>query len=110
MRNVYLAVAIGGAIVTYALIGQFVAQHGWDMNRLLASLGEGGGLVVLIDVLLSSLLFWAVIASDSRAHGLKHLWLYILINMTVGLMSAFGLYLYARAGAQQKHIQSQHLQ
>ena len=102
MRNMYLFIAIAGAIATYVLLGMFFAQNGWDFNRLIASLGEGGGLIVTVDVLISSVLLWMFMSQDASSSGVKRRWIYVVLNLTVGLFCALGMYLYAREGASRK--------
>ena len=51
-----------------------------------------------MDVIASSLALWLFVFSEGRRLGMKHLWLYIVCNLTVGVSLALPLFLYFREG------------
>ena len=95
-KNVYLVLAIVGAVVPYLFfLGAFhdeVLISGF-IPALFAN-GPAGGFTA--DLLISSLVFWLFMLANPD--GPKP-WLFILLNLTIGLSCAFPGYLYARAGA-----------
>ena len=103
MKNIYLILAIAGAIVPYIFFVMFFMSHGLAVGDFLAALfanGASGGFTA--DLLISSLVFWLFIFSQ----GGSKLWIYILVNLTIGLSCALPLYLYVREGARENEAES----
>ena len=99
MKTIYLILAIIGALVPYAFFLDFFSTEGWLLETFIGGLfvnGAAGGFAA--DVLLSSLVFW-VYLFNAREKGL---WVYIAINLTIGLSCALPCYLYIR----QRRIES----
>ncbi len=94
MKNVYLALAILGAIVPYVFFLDHFDSAGLSIGTFVASAfvnGAAGGATA--DLVISSLVFWAYLGSR-RA---PQLWLYVLVNLLIGLSCALPLYLYRTA-------------
>ena len=93
MRSLYLSLAIAGAILPYVFFSTFTANHGLDLAAFVAGVfanGAAGGFTA--DLLISSLVFW--IWMFSRTEGPRP-WLFIVLNLTIGLSCALPAYLYA---------------
>lgn len=93
MRSVYLVLAVAGILVPYAFFLSFAASDGLNMGAFVSALfanGAAGGFTA--DLLISSLVFW--IWMFSRSEGPRP-WLFILLNLTIGLSCALPAYLYA---------------
>ena len=59
MKNVYLVLAIVGAVVPYLFFFQFIAEHGVNLPAFLGGVfanGAAGGFGA--DLLITSLVFW----------------------------------------------------
>ncbi len=96
MKNVYLVLAIVGAIVPYAFFVSHFNEVGMSLDSFVAGLfanGAAGGFSA--DVLISSLVFWAYLWSKRAAK----MWVYVLVNLTIGLSCALPAYLYFKARA-----------
>ena len=94
MKNVYLIAAILGAIIPYIFFLDFFQTEGLAITSFIAALfsnGASGGFAA--DILLSSAVFWIYLFSKQE----KGIWLYILLNMTIGLSCALPFYLYTKA-------------
>jgi hypothetical protein len=94
MKKIYLVLAVLGAVGPYVYFVQHFQAVGFGLGDFLSSLfvnGAAGGLSV--DILVSSIVFWLFMASEKRT---KRSWLYILINLSIGLSCALPLYLYHR--------------
>lgn len=95
-KNIYLILAIGGAVVPYIFFIQHFADIGFGLSDFLNALfvnGAAGGFTA--DLLISSLAFWIfMIHRRGRGEGPAPLW-FIVINMTIGLSCALPAYLYA---------------
>ena len=91
MRNVYLVLAIVGAVVPYVFFIDFFAAEGLALPAFAAGLfanGAAGGFAA--DLLITSLVFWVYLWHS----GAARIWLYVLVNLTIGLSCAVPLYLY----------------
>jgi hypothetical protein len=95
-KNVYLLLAIGGAIVPYIFFIQHFADSGFSLSEFLSALfvnGAAGGFTA--DLLITSLVFWIfMIHRRQSGDAPKPLW-FIVINLTIGLSCALPAYLYA---------------
>jgi hypothetical protein len=97
MKNVYLILAIVGAVVPYLFFVQFFAEAGVDLPLFIGALftnGAAGGFTA--DLLITSLVFWVYLFS--RKEGPAP-WLFIALNLTIGLSCALPAYLYATASS-----------
>lgn len=95
MRAVYLTFAILGAIVPYYFFFAHFQSEGTAVGSFLSALfvnGATGGFTA--DLVISSLVFWIWLVRSEA----KRPWLYVLLNLTIGLSCAFPAYLYAREG------------
>lgn len=98
-RALYLALAVLGALAPYAFFLRYFASHGLGTHFVAAPFvnGAAGGLTA--DVLVSSLVFWVWLFGEGRRAGVRRLWLYVVLNLAVGLSCALPLFLWARSRA-----------
>lgn len=92
MKQLYLLLAVLGALVPYLFFFEFFAEAGVDLPAFVAALfanGAAGGFTA--DLLITSVVFW--IYAFSRKDGPAP-WLFILLNLTIGLSCALPAYLY----------------
>jgi hypothetical protein len=97
MKNVYLVLAIIGTVVPYAFFIEHFSTAGLNLLGFVAAgfaNGAAGGFTA--DVLISSVAFWIYLMSRKVPNS----WVYMVLNVAVGLSCALPLYLYvtARAG------------
>lgn len=94
MRILYLLLAIVGAIVPYLFFVDFFAAEGVDLQAFLASAfangAAGGG---MMDLVISSCVFW-IFMFRNRPRGPAP-WLFMVLNLTIGLSCALPAYLFA---------------
>jgi len=93
MKNLYLTLAIVGALVPYVFFFNFAATAGVDLPAFVMALfsnGAAGGFTA--DLLISSLVFWIYLFS--RRSGPSP-WPFVVLNLTIGLSCALPAYLYA---------------
>ena len=93
MKQFYLILAIVGAVVPYVFFAGFFAEYGVDVGSFASALfanGAAGGFAA--DILISSGVFWIYLFS--RAEG-PNPWIFIVLNLTIGLSCALPAYLYA---------------
>jgi len=94
MKNLYLGLAILGTIVPYVFFLQFFAQAGVNLPAFVGGLfanGAAGGFSA--DLLITSLVFWLYLYEQRE----PKLWMYVILNLTIGMSSAVPLYLYLTA-------------
>lgn len=94
MKNIYLCLSIVGAIIPYIFFLGFFQEAGFDIPRFVsdafANAAAGG---FSADLLLSSLVFWLFMFSRQSRGPMPYL--FILLNLTIGLSCALPAYLYA---------------
>jgi hypothetical protein len=93
MKNLYLVFAIIGAVVPYLFFVDFISSQGLDLPAFVGALfanGAAGGFTA--DLLITSMVFW--IYMFNRRNGPAP-WLFIALNLTIGLSCALPAYLFA---------------
>ena len=89
MKRVFLGLTVVGAVVPYVFFTDFLFQEGvWGFVPALFVNGAAGGFTA--DLLISSLVFWTAL----YWRGAERMWLYVLVNLTIGLSCALPLYCY----------------
>ena len=100
MKPLYLLAAILGAALPLSQLIPFLKTHGLDLAlffTLLFSNPVSG--FFGMDVVVSSLVLWIFVFSEGRRLGMRHLWLYVVCNLLVGVSLALPLFLLFRQGA-----------
>jgi hypothetical protein len=97
MKKVYLIAAIIGTVIPCIFFFNFIQQNGINfplfINELFANNAAGG---FAADLLISSFVFWIfMFQQQKRAHGPKP-WLFIALNLGIGLSCALPAYMYVR--------------
>ena len=93
MKTLYLVLAVVGTVGPYVFFTQYFAASGLSPVAFLAAAfvnGSAGGFAV--DVIVSSVAFCTWLAAERAPRT----WLYVLLNLTIGLSCALPLYLYFR--------------
>ena len=99
-KSVFLTLAIIGAVMPYAFFIPFFAAEGALLADFIGALfvnGAAGGFAA--DVVISSLVFWIALFPEARRAGVARPWIYVIVNLTIGLSCALPLFLWAREGA-----------
>lgn len=94
MKTIYLLLAIVGTVVPYLFFFQFFSQSGINLPAFVGGLlanGAAGGFSA--DLLITSLVFWIYLYERRESK----LWMYVLLNLTIGMSCAVPLYLYLTA-------------
>lgn len=97
MQLVYLLLAILGFVLPYSQLIPFVAHNGLDLQLFWSQLfinNISSGFA--LDLFVSSLVFWIFVFKEGTRLQMKLLWVYILLNLTVGLSFALPLFLWMR--------------
>lgn len=93
MRNLYLVLAVAGAVVPYLFFFQFFGSVGLDLPAFVGALfANGAAAGFTADLLITSLVFWIYLFS--RREGPSP-WPFIALNLLIGLSCALPAYLCA---------------
>lgn len=98
-KIIYLLMAIGGAVLPWCFFASFFASEGLagDFVGALFVNGAAGGFSA--DLLISPVAFWIFLFPEARRAEISRPWLFVLINLLVGLSCALPLFLWRRANA-----------
>lgn len=97
-RAVYLALAVIGAVVPWIFFFGFFRAEGLAGNFLGSLFVNGAAGGAAADLLISSAVFWIVLFTEGRRLGVARPWLYVVVNLFIGLSCALPLFLWAREG------------
>ena len=100
MKPLYLLAAILGTVLPLSQLIPFLTTHGLNLKLLFTLLFSNpvSGFFGM-DVIVSSVVLWIFVFSEGRRLGMKHLWLYVVCNLVVGVSLALPLFLLFREGA-----------
>ncbi len=103
MKYFYLGLAIVGAVVPYIFFIQHFGEIGFDLLAFFRALFVNPAAAgFTVDLVISSVVFWIAILFRHH-HGVGPApWLFIVLNLTIGLSCALPAYLYADAVAREK--------
>lgn len=91
MKLFFLLMTIVGAVVPYAFFIGYFSEQGIVLTSFIAALFVNGAAAgFTVDLLIASVVFWGYLFSK----GVEKPWLYITINLTIGLSCALPLYCY----------------
>ncbi len=97
MKKTYLTLAILGGIIPYLFFFQFIQLEGLNFPLFIQSLfvnGAAGGFIA--DLLFTSFVFWLFMFRQTKESNGPKPYLFIILNLTIGLSCALPAYLYAR--------------
>ena len=97
MKRLYLSLAIIGAVVPYVFFFQFIQTEGFNIPAFISALfvnGAAGGFSA--DLLLASFIFWLFMFQQVRESDGPRPYLFIVLNLTIGLCCALPAYLHTR--------------
>ena len=97
MKKIYLLLSVVGAIVPYLFFFQFIQAEGLNIPAFISALfvnGAAGGFSA--DLLLSSFIFWLFMFQQVKESNDPKPYLFIFLNLTIGLSCALPAYLYAK--------------
>jgi len=97
MKKLYLVLAIVGAILPYVFFIQFLQTEGFDLPAFIrASFANSAAGGISADLFFASFVFWLfMFMQRKRAKGPSP-YLFIVLNLAIGLSCALPAYLYAR--------------
>lgn len=97
MQWLYLVAAILGTILPLSYFLPLLATHGLDGPLFFRQLFQNNFSAFFgMDVIVSSFVLWLFVFSEGRRRDMKHLWVYILCNLLVGVSLGLPLFLFFR--------------
>lgn len=106
-KQLYLVGAILGTVIPYFFLARFVAQNGLDVSLFLRqAVASPAAAMFTADLLISSFVFWVFLFREGQRLAMPRLWLYVVLNLAVGLSLALPLFLYFREAALAKQAAS----
>ena len=97
MKNLYLGLAIVGAIIPIAFFLQFFSAEGINLPSFVSGLFVNGAAAGFsADLLISSFVFWLYMFQQQKKEKAPKPGLFIVLNLFIGLSCALPAYLYAR--------------
>ena len=102
IRTAYLALAGLGAIVPWIFFYRFFTIAGPQADFVAALFANGAAGGFSADLLISSLVFWIAVFTESRRFEMRHAWVYVPVTLAIGLSCALPLFLYFREEALEK--------
>lgn len=96
-KSLYLVLCVAGTVVPYSQFVPFLREHGLDFRLIFEQLFSNriGGFFGL-DVIVSSMVLWALVVIEGRRAGVRHLWAPIVANLAVGVSLGLPMFLYMR--------------
>lgn len=94
-KKIYLVLAVLGAVIPYLFFYDFMMNEGVNILSFVRGLfenGAAGGFSA--DLLISSVVFWVYMFQKMFDDNSPKPWLFIGINLTIGLSCALPAYLY----------------
>jgi hypothetical protein len=99
LRSLYLVLSVVGAALPYAFFVQFFHAEGPSGDFVGALFTNGAAAGFTTDLLVSSLVFWLFLVAEARRSGVARPWVYVIVNLAVGLSCALPLFLWSRERA-----------
>ncbi len=97
MKKLYLFLAILGAIVPYFFFFGFIQAEGLNVSAFISALFVNGAAAGFsADLLLASFFFWLFMFREVNESDGPKPYVFIVLNLTIGLCCAFPAYLYSR--------------
>ena len=105
MRKIYFVGAVLGVILPYFFIFQFLSLYGFNLSLMARQVFSSPTPAFLgSDLIICSLVLWAFVFSEGRRQGMRNLWVYILLNLLVGVPLALAVFLWVREGKKFKTL------
>src|SRR3954465_15766246 len=85
-KTLYLVLCVLGTVLPLWQFAPFLREHGLDLRLFFSQLfanpvsGFFG-----VDVIVSSVVLWVLVAVEGRRAGMKHLWAPVVANCAVGV-------------------------
>lgn len=97
IRHLYLVIAIAGFTVPILPFINFLIKNGPDTRLFIEMMFENEiSTFFSLDVIVSTFAVIILVYSEGKRKHMKHLWVYVLMNLLVGISLALPAFLYMR--------------
>ena len=97
MKTLYLVLAILGFVIPYYFFVSFLLVYSIDIQLFFQQLLVNDiAKFFVMDLIISTIVFWIFMIHEARRVNLSNSWLFILLTIVIGLSFAFPLFLYFR--------------
>ena len=98
MQIVYIVLSIVGFVLPYSQFLSFIADNGLNLSLFFEQLFANQiSSFFAFDILVSSVVFWVFVFREGKRLQIKWLWVYIVLNLTIGLSFALPVFLLMRS-------------
>ena len=96
-KIVYLTLCIAGTALPYSQFIPFLREHGFDLSLFFQQLfaNNVSGFFGM-DVIVSSFTLWFLVYTEGTRLKMRHLWIYVVCNLLVGVSLGLPLFLLMR--------------
>ena len=99
MKTFSAILTVIGIVLSEAVLFLFFRQYGFDLAEFgRQGFASPGAALAWIDILLSSFVFWGFMAREARKYQIGYLWVFVAMNLLIGLCAALPAFLYVRQG------------
>ena len=96
-KNIYLILAILGAIFPYVFFIEFLQISGLNLWLFIEAIFVNGAAAAMsVDLIIASIVFWLFLFEQSKNKDNPKPIVFIILNLTVGLSCALPAYFYAK--------------
>ena len=96
-KYLYLFLCVLGTGLPFSKLLPFLAEHGFNISLMIEQLFANQISAFFgLDVIVSSMVFWVFVLTEGRRQQMKHLWIFLVCNLAVGLSFGLPLFLYMR--------------
>ena len=96
-QHVYLVLCILGTVLPCSQLLPFLAEHGPNVSLLMKDLFANRISAFFgLDVIVSSVVLWVLVLTEGRRLQMRHLWVYVVSNLLVGVSLGLPLFLHMR--------------
>ncbi len=94
MPIIYLILSIVGFMLPYSQLIPFIVDHGLNLSLFWSQLfANQASSDFAFDLFVSSVVFWIFVFKEGTKLRMKFLWVYVVVNLIIGLSCALPLFL-----------------
>lgn len=97
MAAFYLLAAVAGTVIPYYYIGSTLMAEGMTLSLFVSEVMDArASFGFVVDVIISSIAFWPFLFAEAKRVRIPHAWIFVVLNLAVGLSCALPLFLFFR--------------
>ena len=106
-KTLYLSLCVLGTVLPYSQFIPFLRDHGLNLRLFVEQLFANpiSGFFGM-DVIVSSVVLWVVMAVEGKRARIKHLWVPVVANLAVGVSLGLPMFLYMREASLERRTSS----